>query len=513
MPAKLIETLTLDLSTNRIQYGGKSHSFKRRYEAAFLACLEESGAQSATTAVAAATIQRVLAGLGQTQPLNRKQFQRLLDGIEAGLVAVGLNEPSAKIESPNLNRTIGPWWWPARALLRVDVPQRNQILQALAPPDPVGDHGAPKYHLAKDGTLASTRRIVWLLFYADAHAWDGAFAEVVDIIEDNPIWKLASPDAAVLLHLRLAKAHKTLRDFKSARHHFDKARTLTNASATLRVLHAAQIDHHAERQRYNQSPVEAAQLVRTALTGHIAQLLSGAKQAVNPWLLGSSYNLRGLTLRRAIEALPADAAVKDATPLVTACLNDFISALYCVLCTRDLETTQNIASNIAYAIQQIALRGWLPAGKGKSAKSGEEVFDWYRIAFAWHTKFLLADNTAWEYIFLGEYWLRAKAERANFLADSALREPDEKLDTYRPIWQGKLPNQLAFYEFALARADQIGDPRQIVFAALNQCRFCEEFGHRVARGRAIKAIESACRKDANIRTVVEAEGYVFPTDA
>jgi hypothetical protein len=511
-----LETIQLNLAANTASYDGKHFSFKRRYEAAFLACLALDKADSAKSAIEQKSIHRVLVGLGQKQALQRKQYERLLESIEDGLEALGLPKSFTHIEHPPQHRTSGSWWWKGSTHFVFEIPHRERIEPDLAPLDPIEENAPQVFRIAEDGSLPATRSLLWKLFYADAHAWDGDFSLVTENLENTPGWKTASTDTKIQFHLRLARSHKVLREFTESAHHFSEAQRLAKTSPALTALHAAQIDLHVERELYNQNPVSSAPHIRKNLTGEIHQLISGAKPSLNPWLLGVSYNLRGLTLRRAIEALPDDAKLDVRTKLIAACLGDFISALYCLLTTRDLETTQNISANIAYAVQKIALRGWLPNGKG-TAPAGEEVFDWYRLTFAWHERFGLADNTAWEYIFLGEYWLEAKDERKNFeikespkskgALSNIKRKPNH---TAHPIWQGKHPHELGFYTHALDRAEVIGDTRQILYASLNLFKFADEFHRHVAKARAMEKIQAVTHKHAELVEILTKEGYEIP---
>jgi hypothetical protein len=511
-----LETIQLNIAENAASYDGKHVSFKRRYEAAFLACLALNKADSAKSAIEQKAIHRVLVGLGQKQALQRKQYERLLESVEVGLEALGLPEAFTQIEHPPQHRTSGAWWWKGSTHFIFGIPHRDRIESDLAPLDPIEENAPQVFRIAKDGSLAATRSLLWKLFYADAQAWDGDFSLVTENLENTPGWKTASTDTKIQFHLRLARSHKVLREFTESAHHFSEAQRLAKTSLALIALHAAQIDHHIERERYNQNPVSSAPHIRRNLTGEIQQLISGAKPSLNPWLLGASYNLRGLTLRRAIEALPDDAKLDARTKLIAACLGDFISALYCLLTTRDLETTQNIAANIAYAVQKIALRGWLPKGKG-TTPAGEEVFDWYRLTFAWHERFGLADNTAWEYIFLGEYWLAAKDERKNFELQESPKSKGtfssikRKLDdTAHPIWQGKHPHELGFYTHALDRAEVIGDGRQMLYASLNLFKFADEFHRHTAKVRAMEKIQAVTDKHPELVEILSEEGYEIP---
>jgi hypothetical protein len=520
-----LETIHLNLATNTASYNGKHVTFTRRYEAAFLACLALQQARAPKTAVDQKTVNRVLIGLGQKQTLIRKQYERLLESVEAGLQALGLPEAFTRIEHPPQHRTTGAWWWKGSTHFTFDIPHRDRIESDIAPPDPMDQETPQGFKIATDGSLAATRSLLWKLFYADAHAWDGDFFLVTENLENTPGWKTASTDTKIQFHLRLARSHKVLREFEESAHHFSEARRLANTSPALQAMHTAQIDHHVERERYNQNPVASAPTIRKNLTGEIHQLIWGAKPSINPWLLGASYNLRGLTLRRAIEGLPDDAKPATRNKLIEVCLSDFISGLYCLLTTRDFETTQNITSNIAYAVQKIALRGWLPKGKG-SAPAGEEVFDWYRLTFAWHERFGLADNTAWEYIFLGEYWLTAKDERKNFEQKEA-PPPKEKKSAIKsgntpntkrqpdhiahPIWQGKHPHELGFYEHAFHRAEVIGDSRQMLYASLNLYKFADEFHRYAAKARAMEKIQAVTHKHPELVEILTDEGYEIPT--
>ncbi len=519
--------ISISVASNCIAYGFVKHQYARRWEATVLAALLLLRAESQASAISNGALTTLLSGLGQSVPLNRKQLSRIFDSIATGLLAVGVDPITRGIRSLPRKRTVGPWWWHS-ATCSGDVPMQiadpehlKSVLQArvfdnsevaaertLPNSNPRTD-SLRKLSFARDGKLATSRMVIWKCFFADAHAWDGSFADVVESLEHDHVWKVATPAARILLHLRLARAHKVLRNFKDATKHFHLARKLATASPLLDAMFSQPIKIHLERLRYNQNPIAAARDVEIALTQHIEVLTDVGDEArtgisINPITLGSACNLRALARRRAIEALPADASVALRDRLVSACLADGLSALFCLLTTLELETTQNIASNIAYNLQRIALRGWLPLADATSDTN--EVFEWYRPSFAWHYRFQLADNTAWEYIFLGEYWLSKPGEmnmqrRTRQMPGNAALGVD---------WQGRHPSEPEFYEHALNRAEQIDDARQITYAALNLYGFGKHCRLPALMERGVAALRQIERTSPDILALVQREGYEVP---
>lgn len=526
MQSPMHSEITISVAQNFIESGAVKYQYTHRWESSVLAALSLRRAETPASAVSNVALTKLLSDLGQSVPLNRKQLARLFDSIATGLAAVGLDPATHGIQSLPRKRTVGSWWWNSTnsgdTIFRLaDAERLKSALQtlhlnnstvvqrhALSGANLVAE-SVRELSFATDRKLATTRTIIWKCFFADAHAWDGSFTDMVESLERDHVWKTATPAARILLHLRLARANKTLRNFKESTKHFHQARRLATASALLDAMFSQHIQLHLERLRYNQNPIAAAQDVEIALTQQI-EIFTGVaddatkRVAVNPITLGHAYNLRALTRRRAIEALPADAEAARRDPLVSACIADGLSALFCLLTTLELETTQNIASNIAYNLQRIALRGWLPPID--TAQDANEVFEWYRLSFAWHYRFHLADNTAWEYIFLGEYWLsNPDAMDAQHRARSTQRDGVLGVD-----WQGRPPGEPAFYEHALKRAEQIDDARQITYAALNLYGFgkLRQRPALVRRGR--DALTRIARIWPEVITLVRGEGYELP---
>lgn len=506
--------LVLDIEANTASLGTRRHGFTRRYEALFLAALAELNAATPATALSSAAFQHAAAAHGQKQELNKKQLSRILENIEAGLAEIGIAQKHALIKSARSTRTLGPWWWPALATLSVAALPQQDIAKLIKPAAPA-DEATPKFKLVNCETGAAARAVLWEIFHADAAAVAGAPERVIEIIEPLLARPTSTHEAKILLHLRLARAHGTLRDFKAARTHTDAARALASGTPALAALHGPTITYLAQRQRYDEAPTASAAALRLDLTRSLAGLVAGSVPSLSPHPLAHSYSLRGLATRRAIEALPPTSTHADAAALIGACVGDFVSALYCLLATSDLEATQNTISNLAYAVQQIALRGWHLNAHGDAHG---EVAAWYHLAISWHNEFHLTEGNIWESIFIGEYWLAAKQNRPSFNALQAVNANAAKAGkaqtqpqaTAPLIWQGHHPAELQFYEHALARARELNEPKQMLYAALNQHRFCTEFANVKALGRALEAIREIRQIYPELVRAVEAEGYEVP---
>lgn len=508
----MTDTLLLNINDNTATFGGCNHAFKRRYEALFLMLLAEIRATGRARAIQDALLQRAAAQLGQQQPLNKKQISRLLESIESGLIALGLSKARAKIAHAPATRTIGPWWWPALETLSVAATS-DMLIAPFAGNEGEAPAGAPaKFHLTQCGGVAAARAILWRIFEADAYLFDGEHQLAVEVFEALTCERALTIEARILVHTRLARAYGTARAFDEASAHLNTARSLAAAKLVTAALHRSTIDILEHCQLYSRRPVASAPVLRDRLALDLASLTTADTPNISPEILGQSYNLRGLTTRRAIEALPADCTKQQQDTLITDCIGDFINAAYCSLCARNAEMTQNILSNFAYALQKIAARGWLDTG---SHPSNVEVCEWYRLSFTWNLRFNLADDNVWEAIYFGEYWLGAGADRPRF--DDAKNGGTVKPSTGAsaqakagPIWQGQNPSQLAFYERALTRAHELGEARQELHAALNMHRFCTEFGNAAALRRAEKAIRRLRELHPDVIEVLLAEGYVVP---
>lgn len=506
------EPLLLDFERNIATFAGRTHAFVRRYEALFLASLAGVDASCPTKALVNPLMQHVAAAHGQQQPLNKKQISRLLESIEFGLDELGFPSHQSRIKSKNGTRTLGPWWWPTLETLPINVLRRELLTPTLAQTSPVQYAKPDGFRFTPCGSADAARALMWQIFYADAYAWDGDTNQALETLEILAAKDGITDEAKILVYTRLARVCATTRAYDEAKMHLDKARSLAEANPATRALHCAAIDLASRRLRYDRHPAAAAPKLRVDLAHDVRNLLAGNVPIINPVTLGMTYNLRALTSRRAIETLPANSTPTEQADLVAECIGDFVSAVYCLLSSRDVESTQNIISNLAYAVQKITFRGWLPTGRHQS---GVEVCEWYRLAFAWHNRFNLAEDNVWEAIFFGEYWLDAKADRPTFETAQrggiAVAAPGSVASIgLGPIWQGRNPAELGFYEHALTRATQIGEPRQALHAALNLYHFSEEFAHLVASRRATEAISRLAHLHPELVEVLTADGCVFP---
>ena len=508
--------LQLDTRQNRITVGEATIEFTHRYEVAMLALLVSAGAVCQRSAVDRETVERALAIAGQRTPLNRKQLSRLLDSIESGLQQIPAVMNHSQILTLARKRTTGPWWFVPPRGVQFNDQNGNLHGTGVAKPSTSGATSATEstdaqFCFAQDGSLATTRKILWKIFFADAHAWDGAYAEVATTLDDDEPWNGATPAARIHRHLRLTRAYGALREFDEADKHVREAGRIANKSTALSAFFGSTIGLMQERIKYDRNPIQAAKSVVDSINLQIADTFQRndgtlGKPAVNPTALGRAFTLRGLARRRMIESLPASADAATIEPLVRSCISDSVAAVFCLLATMDLETTQSLVINAAYNLQQIALRGWLPTSSENEAD--DEVFGWYRFAFAYHHRFHLPDNRVWEYIFLGEFWLATatRVDNKSLVASKVARETSFD-------WQGANPSQVGFYIFALEHAMPLGDPRQIAYAALNLYRFSKLNHLDVQASGALKVLNDVARVRPDVIALLRREvgGDQLPT--
>jgi len=98
-----------------------------------------------------------------------------------------------------------------------------------------------------------------------------------------------------------------------------------------------------------------------------------------------------------------------------------------------------MCSNVAYMFQRLCELDITP--------TPDDVLVQYALAQAWHIRFDLLDDTAWECIFIEDFWLDRQNVRER------LREDDARFG-----WAGHHPATMVFYFYAPGRGHDIGDP-------------------------------------------------------
>lgn len=431
------------------QNAGEVHQFKHRWECQLLSLLWLEG--QVGRPLKDTVLQQSLRQQGQAKDLNRAQLKRLFAALNEFLSQ--LPGQPLRLHTAPRQATVGPW-----ALVCTSPVQFHDA--EAKPPAQTGSAQWPHPLLltpknAGHGGLETTcvatlHQLLSLLLISDAFAVNGDYAESIDTLQE--VYRLPlTAEAACLVWLREAMWQKRLGNFDAARHL--TGQILANPPP----LDPAQLSYARfmlQRIDYDESPAE-----NHASLWH-SVILPDPVQGADCRVLPEWHNLRALLARRRLLDLPqayaraqAGEVAPDSPAALHECaLNHFQSALYWLLQQRDWDRLLAYVANTGFHLQSV-----LPLGLATVS----QVFDWQCLCLTYGDKFDLAQDSGWEFIFLGEFWLNNHAE----LAARSLAAPlTHTVDDAHP-------SQQAFYTKALDKLKKCADARQHVIMWILYGRF------------------------------------------
>lgn len=473
--------LAIDAGANRLTIDGRGVAGHHRWEAAAIAVLVDGGHRSAESACPAAALQSALQSLGQLRPLNRKQISRLWEGAAQMFDAAGAADAfRQRFGHPVRGLTVGPWWWAPRPGDRVRV----------APDVHAGaNHELPQ--LTASGSAIELARLCQHAMLCHAMVLDGRFDDAEVALLDDEAWRHASPEALAFRQLSLADLYQQRRRFSDARRALDAASRTLKRSAVADVHLGGTARYLEHRLAYARAPVRNHGRILAA----VAPVLGRAPGVWYPELdrhaRGLTLNLAALCERRQFEQLARRRGGPAARPHLASALRYWSAALYGFITAHEYESAQNVCSNVAYTLQ----RGF----ELRAEPQPDAALEWYAVAQVLQNRFMLADNNVWEYIFLGDFWLYAPPVRPAFEAMAA-----------RVQWAGKRPDRIDFYEAALERARELGDPRQRAHTALNLWHFARQQRSTAPAAAARREFDAVITAHPDVAEILRAEGYPLP---
>jgi hypothetical protein len=478
--------INLDLHANRalVTAPGLSEAiqFTHRWECVFLELLI-GGLYSAKKPLSLIKFGEVLAKRGQQNFPTRMQISRLMDSIFNGFDSVGKGAwIRSRLTFNQREKTVGPWWWAGEPIKRraSDFVARDIVSSQVTPA-----RNIPK--LTREITSQSIRLTLEAFLLADALAFDGEHSKAIEVLDkfDFSVASVATQSLVVLrkarwltLVGRLDTAEALLLNIELI-----ASKMPLEQSQWLR-LHARNL---LLRVQYSRNPVLNANQVIRELTS----LKRAPAIAPDPLLAAARANLLSLAQRRRMEGYsrPQD-RLKAKKHLIRA-MESLSTALLCYLAASSYEQVQSCCVNMAYLKQK--------AFAMKLTTSLDEVFGWYAAAFSWNNKFNLSENSAWEYIMLGELFLYEPRAKERFASAAS-----------RLHWQGLRPDQSGFYKAALSNSQRLGDPDQILHALLNAFVFEDQSGTRAsAKTYALQWAKMASQFPRQIDALKQ-QGYKLP---
>ena len=430
---------SIDSQKNQVSFHeGDIYKFSRRWEARLLALLLQTSTVSRSLSVAG--IQQSLQSHGQQQPLNRTQLKRLFSNL-ADYLAVVPGQPMQVVADPRKN-TVGPW--------RLVFTTAVTFAIDNAPPT---SWSHPLLLLAP--CIDTLHQLVTNLLISDAFAVHGDYRNAIASLQ--PVYGHAlTAEGRCLLWLREAMWQKRLG-------YFDIARGLTQRVVATPTPADPGLQTHAafflQRIAYDEAPVGDEHRLWEAVA-ELPPLLSADWRTQAEW-----HNLRALLTRRRLHAqhkqVPPVSREDSVEFLDQLALRHLESAIYLGAWQRDWDRLQAYVANFAFHLQSMYGMG-LPR-----SPTVQQIFGWHRLTLAYGAKLEAAKDSAWEYIFLGGFWLDHHTElTADKVSDPLAQEID-----------GHSPANEVFYTHAITQLNKCADIRQIAIGWTLYLRFAQHHMH------------------------------------
>jgi hypothetical protein len=486
--------LELDSSLRRISWGGQSVALSGRWDAAFLHALVAGRFFGPGRAGTAHALERAMAPFGLRGALTATQWSRIVERVRAALLVL---DPSGgwarRLSHPPRGKTTGPWWW----VLGAD--EVAPVLVGGELTTPIARAAAGSHTPAVPDALAlapsidsdAPARLIAELKLALEAMWKADPKHALDLLADHARWKGESTALSMLRRLRRAEVLQSLGAHSRAERLLDSLGSERNDELLTRLF-ASHVRLARMRVAYASNPVGNYAALRRELRQTLAGRAARATDCGDGMAWAEKLHLLALCERRALEhETEVDAVAEPDPSRLNPMLRAAHAALLLFLLARCYDRAQHVCANLAYAHQKLAPR----LGEPHWALAVR----WHELSFGMHAAFGGAENSAWEYIYLGEFWLDSPQARA------ACRRPGRGAS-----WDDHTPDHLAFYDRGCRIAAQLGDPRQIAYTLLNRYRFALHAGPGKTRDEALRRLRAHLRAHPDLVRPLEREGYVLP---
>lgn len=402
--------------------------------------------------VTLAQLQIELLAHGHAEPPSRQHLRLMVKDIEACLSQIP-NQP-VMLEYGQGKTSTGPWRLLHRApcvFQRIqslhDIPQRHLKHQhglLLNQPDHQATH-SPYVHLLKTVNPCALREFLHKLLLSDALAAEGDFDKALEMLEPCFLNPNISPDLRGMLLLRYVSHEKALGHFAQARLHVAELLSQPDSHYIDNGLkgHAR---FYLERITYDESPATAyQQLWQNPAPPYMF--------SINLRTAAEWHNLRALLTRRVL--LDPKTKSSEHLALHHSAMRHFEAAIYWSLSFKDYERTQAMVGNLAFYLHKTSHLGYTDVHK---------IYDWYVLFMDYAIHLDVGRNTAWEYIFLAQFWL------------------DHEQEINAKQWQNRLllerelhPRHENFYLRAIDKLKDCADARQVGIAWINYKRYAQKY--------------------------------------
>ncbi len=433
-------TTTLQLTGHGVACNGVSAPLRHHKAALFLAGLlaacQQGRAYTKAEFLLAWAVQDA-----QARP-DRTAIKRVVLAVRAALAAV-LPDGASRVEVDARALTTGPWR--LRVLAHEDWQVQGDALR-VATPD------------LEPSFTDSLSPVLWCeaanaLAMADAMLLEGQYAECAALLQGQLLGLPLSPAGQCLWRLRQVKVLRRLGHYTGADEVL--AALALQAAALpwrLRAFVQGKTQLLQSRGAFDGLPLQAS------LGLDFDQLRTAIDTAPNIALQWEWCNLRALANRRQIDrSLGAGAARPAVAAMVQTSIRTFGAAYFWASLAEDSYHCQAIACNFAHNLHWLHSKG-LAGLQAPDALGGDALaasMAWFKLAHTLVDRFNLPQDSAWDFLMLGDIYLSSQEAQALI----------EK-DTF--AWPEQTnPAKEAFYTRALGLSRSHGNPRQEVMA-LNQ---------------------------------------------
>ena len=427
----------LRLQADQLHCGEQSVALRHHKATLFLAGLI-AASQHGQTFAKADFLSAWAAVDPQTIP-DRTAIRRIVMAVREALDAV-LPNGAARLVVPARGLTTGPWHLTllAHEQWLVDSP-----VPTVAQPDPV--------FTAANDPLAWHHAAMGLAM-ADGMLKEGQYIEAVDLLQTQMQGLDLSDSGWCLWALRLVRVQRRLGRYADCEQIClqleKKARGLSWRMRAYVVSKAALL---RSRTAFDNAPLA------TSLRMDFDKLRADVDVAPNVALQWEWCNLQALACRRQIERqLEARSAKEIVQGLANEAVQTFGAAYFWAAIAEDNYHGQAIACNFAYTLYWLDSRGLydgLPAS-----------IAWFRLAHTLIDRFDLPQDSAWDFLMLGDLYLNSAKARALIDAD-VLSWPEQTN-----------PAKEDFYLRSVVLARTYGNARQQIMALNQQAGFLHQQG-------------------------------------
>lgn len=477
----------INTDKNALTIGDFNIKFSHRWESVFFYLLLSQARTN--QALSAETLNIELKRRGQKSELTRTQQHRLVQRLISRLSSIP-NCTLTLTYAPR-NASVGPWQikssmpFDFRVIAKEVADQKASNFPHL---DLLSRYEKTCPRILLEQNEAELRSVLSTCMISDSFAMSGNFLDAHETLQ--PIYKFnLSHDALAMFTISDAAYNRRAGNFKDARRLAMQVLDMDQASFVDNSLR--QYAHFLlDRIDYDEAPG----ISHNRLWANHTCLDS--RQCIDMHTHPEWHNLRALLIRRRMEDIRAEKNTfmegEDFYHLHLQAMLHFEFAIYCALQHQKWERLQAYVANFALHLQTMIQFG---------LTSIAQTFAWHELTMTYEEKLEAGRDSAWQFIFLGEFWLDHEEELRDALFEQI--KGKDKLT----IIENLHPSNEKFYLRAIERLRCCGDHRQVAIAWICYGRFAKKAGNIVALQKVRQELGELFRNTPLLRENLQAEGY------